>query len=190
MNEVMNDLKRFYPTRNDGSAFPALAKDSVTGTTSGQLNKIATALKTVYNNWDKYVLRKETRDDPGLAVKKTDLAWSYVIIGMAMHSATDTYAHMAWVKNSGQWVNIKTFSTHDNFDLGGARARVAQIVCKRTLLRFREGQKDCVAPFIVEGIDGYGGSDEGDFRLQDFQKCSDEINDKYKSKLGIYTYKK
>lgn len=190
VNEVMNDLKRFYPTRNDGSAFPALAKDSVTGTTSGQLNKIATALKTVYNNWDKYVLRKETRDDPGLAVKKTDLAWSYVIIGMAMHSATDTYAHMAWVKNSGQWVNIKTFSTHDNFDLGGARARVAQIVCNRTLLRFREGQKDCVAPFIVEGIDGYGGSDEGDFRLQDFQKCSDEINDKYKSKLGIYTYKK
>lgn len=190
VNEVMKDLKRFYPTRNDGSAFPASAKDSVTGTTLGQLNKLATALNTVYNNWGTYVLRKETRKDPGLTVKKTDLAWSYVICGMAMHSATDTFAHMAWVKKDGQWVNVKTISTHDNFDLGGARARVAQIVCNRTLSRFLGGQKDCVAPFIVEGIDGYGGSDEGDFRLQNLQKCSDEINDKYKSQLGIYTYKK
>ncbi len=190
VNEVMKDLKRFYPTRNDGSAFPVSAKDSTTGATIGQLNNLAKALRTVYNDWDTYVLRKETRDDPGLAVKKTDLAWSFVICGMAMHLCTDTYAHMAWVKNEGQWVNVKTFSTHDNFDLGGARARVAQIVCNRTLSRFLAGQKDCVAPFIVEGIDGYGGSDEGDFRLQNLQKCSDEINDKYKNQLGIYTYKK
>ncbi len=191
VNEVMKDLntlKKFYPTRNDGSAFPVSAEDSVTGTTLGQLNKLAKALRTVYNNWDTYVLRKENRDDPGLAVKKTDLAWSYVIIGMAMHSATDTFAHRAWVKKSGEWVSVKTISTHDNFDLGGARARVAQIVCNRTLRRFREGQKDCVAPFLVEGIDGFGGNDEGAFRLKDFQKCANELNNSYKNLLGFYSY--
>jgi len=42
----------------------------------------------------------------------------------------------------------------------------------------------------MENIDGYGGNAQGDFRLLDFQKCSDELTDKYKNKLKKYSYTK
>jgi subtilisin family serine protease len=193
---VMGDLKKYYPKRSDGSAFPSSAKASVTGTTSKQLDDLARALKEkVYGKWDEYVRYKERADEGnndvrGQKVKRTGETLSYVMIGMAIHSATDAYAHRAWVKENGEWVSIKTHPNHDNRLEGGVRAKAARIVCNRTLRRFHEGAKDCVAPFVMEGIDGYGGNAEGAFRMLDFQKCADELTDKYKHKLKRYSYTK
>ncbi len=201
VDAVMNNLAAYYPKRSDGSAFPSLAKDSVTGTTSGQFNRLALALKgKVYGDWDNYVRYKDRADEGkddegkekvrGRKVKKTGETLSYVMIGMAIHCATDTYAHRAWVKENGEWVSIKTHKDHDDRTEGGKRAKAARIVCNRTLRRFHEGAKDCVAPFVMENIDGYGGNAEGAFRLRDFQKCSDELTVKYKKKLKKYSYTK
>lgn len=201
VDAVMNNLAAYYPKRSDGSAFPSLAKDSVTGTTSGQFNRLALALKgKVYGDWDNYVRYKDRADEGkddqgkekvrGRKVKKTGETLSYVMIGMAIHCATDTYAHRAWVKENGEWVSIKTHKDHDDRTEGGKRAKAARIVCNRTLRRFHEGAKDYVAPFVMENIDGYGGNAEGAFRLRDFQKCSDELTVKYKKKLKKYSYTK
>ena len=201
VDAVMNNLAAYYPKRSDGSSFPSLAKDSVTGTTSGQFNRLALALKgKVYGDWDNYVRYKDRADEGkddegkekvrGRKVKKTGETLSYVMIGMAIHCATDTYAHRAWVKENGEWVSIKTHKDHDDRTEGGKRAKAARIVCNRTLRRFHEGAKDCVAPFVMENIDGYGGNAEGAFRLRDFQKCSDELTVKYKKKLKKYSYTK
>lgn len=77
-----------------------------------------------------------------------------------------------------------------NLKKGGARAKAAQITCNRTLKRFHGKENDCVVPFLIEGIDGYGGNEEGAFRLRNYQKCADEITDNYKKKLGWYSYTK
>lgn len=196
VSAVMNNLAAYYPKRSDGSAFPSSAKNSVTGTTSKQLDDVANALKNkVYGDWDNYVRYKDRADEGkekvrGRKVKKTGETLSYVMIGMAIHCATDTYAHRAWVKENGEWVSIKTHKDHDDRTEGGKRAKAARIVCNRTLRRFHEGAKDCVAPFVMENIDGYGGNAEGAFRLRDFQKCSDELTVKYKKKLKKYSYTK
>ncbi len=186
MHKDANNLKKYYPQRSDGTAFPSSGNNSATGTTSGQLDKLAGALITVYNNWG----REDMVSTADMPIKKTDLAMSYVILGMAIHSATDTYAHRAWVKENGKWVDVKAAYEEDKTTVVSARAEAAQITCDQILRRFHEGHKDCVAPFLIKNLAGYGGDAEGAFRLLYYQKCANEITDSYRNKLSNYSYSK
>lgn len=98
--------------------------------------------------------------------------------------------YIVTLADDGKWVSIKTDPKHDDIGQGGARAQAAQIVCNRTIRRFHECKRDCVAPFVIEGLNGYGGNGEGAFRMLDFQKCANEITNNYRNKLGKYSYQK
>ena len=188
-NTVLRKLDSYYPvtpTNDDGFLSRAA------------FETVACALNDIVVDWNTKGKYK------GEVLEKNKENIAYLYLGVAIHLASDSFAHRALVKlDNGEWeMLVKLHKTDENMkedetDVYPARFQAAKIVVDFTLYDFIKGTKVSPDNFFfekklngnsVKAPAGYGGDRIGNFRMKLLQRCANQIDLKYDKKLQKYSY--